>query len=101
MAKPTESATVIRSQKASIRPLEMSAALSAMAISAGSATVVEKPMVKAKSKSQKTEPFLAKSTARPSPMGKIPSSSPRIKSASPIATIVKPITIEVRFSGTA
>jgi len=72
-----------------------------MAMSAGSATVVEKPIVKAKSKSQKIEPFLAKSTASPSPMGKIPSSRPRIKSAKPTATIVNPMMMDVILSGTA
>ena len=70
-----------------------------MAISAGSATVVEKPMVKAKSKSQKVDPFLAKSMAKFSPMGKIPNSKPLIKSAKPTATMVSPMTIELKFSG--
>ena len=50
--------------EASNLPLLIDAALSAMAMSAGSATVVENPIVKAKRSSQKTDPFLAKSVAR-------------------------------------
>jgi hypothetical protein len=58
-------------------------------------------MVNANKRSQKTEPFLAKSIAKPSPIGNIPSSNPLIKRARPIATIVKPMMIELRFCGTS
>jgi hypothetical protein len=43
------------------------------------------------------EPFLAKSIASPSPIGKIPSSNPRINNASPTATIISPTTIDIRL----
>ena len=99
MAKPTESATVSLSKKASILPLLIAAALSAIAIKAGSATVVEKPIKNANSKSQNIEPFFANSWANPSPRGNIPISRPRIKIARPKRTIERPIITDTVFSG--
>ena len=59
MAQPTDRATVRRKASASIRPADISCAFFAMAIRAGSATVVEKPIAKAKIKSHITEPLAA------------------------------------------
>ncbi len=100
MADPTDTATTRRKIKASILPELMIEAFFAMAMRAGSAMVVEKPIKKAKSKSQNIEPFLAKSVASFSPTGKMPISSPRMKTASPKATMRSPKMIELRFSGT-
>ena len=62
--------------------------------------VVPKPTINANKTIQKVEPFLAKSVARPSPTGNIPTSSPKRNTASPTPTIPKPIAVLSQFSGT-
>ena len=93
MAKPTEKATTIRKTKASILPELILAALSAMTSRAGSATVVPKPIIKAKRIIHRVEPLWAKSLASFSPTGKIPISKPKRKIARPTPTMAKPIVV--------
>ena len=100
IAKPTENATTILRTKASILPALILAALSAITKRAGSATVVPKPIINANRMIHPVEPLCAKSLARPSPTGKIPTSRPRRKTARPTPTIARPIVVLNQFSGT-
>ena len=100
MAKPTEKATTVLSIVASIRPSLMDAALSAITMSAGSAMVVPKPIIKPKMSIQKVDPLCAKSLANPSPTGNIPTSSPSKKTARPTPTMASPMAVLSQFSGT-
>ncbi len=86
---------------ASILPLDILAALSAITASAGSAIVVPNPIKKPNISIQIVQPDFAKSRARPSPTGKIPISRPCKNIARPIPTITSPIAVDIQLSGTA
>ena len=108
IATPTDTATVYRKPAAyascALIVLLMTlpfaakkAALSAIAIKAGSAIVVPKPSANANTINQNTLPFLAKSYARFSPTGNRPISRPLINRVKPIDTNNKPTRILARF----
>ena len=101
IANPTEPATTYLSIFASILPLLILAALSAITASAGSAIVVPKPIINPKISIHIVDPLFAKSRASPSPTGNIPISRPCKKIAKPTATINIPIVVGNQSAGTA